>query len=429
VLSRDYNVGGIIMKKRSIQKKAIGIITMCFILLSSTTITGSAINLMAEPTQQPSIAEMLQNLVLINHPDEIAAVVEGNEERLTGNINIALEWETRGAIRSLEDLERIHGDNVPERLQGIVDRETLRWSIRPESNFAITPVITNRFALQFARNSTFYQLISHDEASWVQYQTRGEIPDFLRDIETMEEMIRQATDERIIDIRYVYVASVRILYLRGEYTDFAILIFDNINTRRTPLPNGIQFFQIHPLVDILENLVEFHARHNWIGHTNVMTTKPTFTQQAQHLHNQGLLLGDERGLDLLRPLNRIEATTVLIRALGLENEETSQISHFTDIPDDNWGRHYANIAADHNIAQGVGYSMFAPNTLITADQFATLVLRASGNFGNFDWQDGISILIDNNIITAEDAETMDLFTRGDMAKIIYEAIAHGLFGE
>jgi len=418
------------MKKGSTQKKAIGIITICLILLSSTTITGSAINLMAEP-QQPSIAEMLQNLVLINHPDEIAAVVEGNEESLTRSIDIALERETRGGILSLEDLERIHGDNIPGRFQEIVDRETLRWSIRPESNFAVTPVITNRFALQFARNSTFYQLISHDEASWSQHQTRGEFHNFLSDIETIEEMIRQATDERIIDIRYVNIASVRILYLRGEHTDFGILISDAVNPgpRRAPLPNDMQFFQIYPLADILETLAEFHARSNRPGYINMMITKPTFTQQAQHLYSQGLLLGDERGLDLLRPLNRIEATTVLIRALGLENEETSQISHFTDIADDNWGRHYANIAADHNIAQGIGNYMFAPNTLITADQFATLVLRASGNFGNFDWQDGISILIENNIITAEDAETMDLFTRGDMAKIIYEAIACGLFEE
>ena len=412
------------------QKKAIGIITICLILLSSTTITGSAINLMAEP-QQPSIAEMLQNLVLINHPDEIAAVVEGNEESLTMTINGALERETRGAIRSLEDLERIHGDNVPERFRGIISEVTRIWAIRPGDNFRINPVITNRFALQFARNSTFYQLISYDEVTWVQHAAGAEIPNFLRNADAVEEMIQQATDEEIIDIRYVHVASVRILYLRGEHTDFGILISDtgNPGPRHDPLPNDMQFFQIYPLADILETLVEFHARRNWIGYTNVITTKPTFTQQAQHLHNQGLLLGDERGLDLLRPLNRIEATTVLIRALGLENEETSQISHFTDIADDNWGRHYANIAADNNIAQGIGDYMFAPNTLITADQFATLVLRASGNFGDFDWQDGINILIDNNIITAEDAETMDLFTRGDMAKIIYEAIAHGLFGE
>jgi len=414
------------------RKRIVSVTTICLMLLSLTlnvNATGSAINLMAEPTQQPSIAEMLQNLVLINHPEEIAAVVDRNQENITRNINIRLQVETRGGIRSYEDLVRIHGDNIPDGFQRIADGAIDDWSIRPESNFGINPVITNRFALQFARNSTFYQLISYDEIDWVQFATRGEIPDFLRDVETIEQMILQVANERIIDIRFVHVASARILYLRGEHTDFGILIFDGANTRRAPLPNDMQRLQIYPLADILETLTEFHAPDNWPIYTDMLIPKPTFTQQAQHLYNQGLLLGDERGLDLLRPLNRIEATTVLIRALGLENEETSQISYFVDIPDNNWGRHYANISADHNIAQGIGDYMFAPNTLITADQFATLVLRASGNFGNFDWQDGINILIDNGIITAEDAETMDLFTRGDMAKIIYEAIAHGLFGE
>ena len=38
-----------------------------------------------------------------------------------------------------------------------------------------------------------------------------------------------------------------------------------------------------------------------------------------------------------------------------------------------------------------------------------------------------AIMIDEEIITPENAETMDLFTRGDMAKIIYEARERNLF--
>jgi hypothetical protein len=86
---------------------------------------------------------------------------------------------------------------------------------------------------------------------------------------------------------------------------------------------------------------------------------------------------------------------------------------------------YANIAADKGITQGVGDNKFAPDDLVTDNQFATLVLR-SANEPEFDWQNAINLLIEKGIITAEQAENMDLFTRGDMAKIIYETRQKGL---
>ena len=153
--------------------------------------------------------------------------------------------------------------------------------------------------------------------------------------------------------------------------------------------------------------------------------KPTYEKEAQSLQAAGLLQGNEKGLDLLKPLNRIEATTILVRALGLENTPTETVSKFADIPDDNWGVKYANIAYDAGITRGIGDNKFAPDDLITGDQFATLLLRNSES-EEFDWQTAINILIEKNIITPENAETMDLFTRGDMAKIIYEAREKGL---
>ena len=55
-----------------------------------------------------------------------------------------------------------------------------------------------------------------------------------------------------------------------------------------------------------------------------------------------------------------------------------------------------------------------------------MILRA-GNHADFNWEEALDILIDEGVISAEDASTMDFFTRGDMAKIIYEAIEKGLF--
>lgn len=73
----------------------------------------------------------------------------------------------------------------------------------------------------------------------------------------------------------------------------------------------------------------------------------------------------------------------------------------------------------------MGDGRFAPDKTVTATEFATMVLRASDT-GEFDWEQALNILIEQGIITQENANTMDLFTRGDMAKIIYEGRKKGL---
>ncbi|HIU48633.1 MAG TPA: S-layer homology domain-containing protein [Candidatus Avimonoglobus intestinipullorum] len=138
----------------------------------------------------------------------------------------------------------------------------------------------------------------------------------------------------------------------------------------------------------------------------------------------GLIAGTDEGAEPLKPLSRIEATAMLVRILGLEDAQTSEVSYFADIASDNWGAKYANIAYDNGIAAGVGDNQFAPNEIITSSQFASLLLR-SQNQPN-DWQTAINTLVERGILTQEEADKMDLFTRGDMAKIIYEAREQGL---
>ena len=101
------------------------------------------------------------------------------------------------------------------------------------------------------------------------------------------------------------------------------------------------------------------------------------------------------------------------------------MSQFADIPSENWAAPYAALAKDEGITNGISDTEFAPDDPVTADQFATFTLRAAGE-SDFDYTEGIQILIDRGIITEEQSETMDLFTRGDMAKIIYEARENGL---
>jgi len=91
-----------------------------------------------------------------------------------------------------------------------------------------------------------------------------------------------------------------------------------------------------------------------------------------------------------------------------------------------WGYGAAMKAQKLGIVNGVGNNSFAPDDKVTATQFATMVLRAANTI-DFDWTTALDMIIEQGIITEENAKTMDLFTRGDMAKIIYEARAKGLF--
>ncbi|MBO5452844.1 MAG: hypothetical protein J6A69_02635 [Clostridia bacterium] len=45
----------------------------------------------------------------------------------------------------------------------------------------------------------------------------------------------------------------------------------------------------------------------------------------------------------------------------------------------------------------------------------------------FNWEEALDILINEGILSEEDTTAMDLFTRGDMAKIIYESMENGIF--
>ncbi len=179
---------------------------------------------------------------------------------------------------------------------------------------------------------------------------------------------------------------------------------------------GLELFKLYNAKDFFNTVSTEVNEMNEIKHI--------YEAEAVSLQNDGLLQGNENGLDLLKPLSRIEATTVLVRALGLEGTQTSKESYFSDIPSDNWGARYANIAADAGITMGVGNNMFAPDEIITSSQFATLILRNIGE--NPDWQTAINVFAERGLITQEQADNMNFFTRGDMAKLIYESREHNI---
>ena len=251
--------------------------------------------------------------------------------------------------------------------------------------------------------------------------------EFLENSDGIKKVLNQNNISHIEDAKVVVIGKESTcLYIKSSNNEYLIRLYtgryynsesDNPYNKNEDWVDELELFKLYNAKDFFRTISD---------KMNVMNVeKPVYTAEAESLQSEGLLRGNEKGLDLLKPLTRIEATAMLVRAMGYENIPTSDTSYFADIQSDNWGAKYANIAKDKGIAAGVGDGMFAPDEMITASQFATLILRNMGE--NPDWETAINTFVERGLITSEQAEKMDLFTRGDMAKIIYEAKQRSMF--
>ena len=248
----------------------------------------------------------------------------------------------------------------------------------------------------------------------------NEMYEILRDEDSIRDMLLEKNETKVDDIKILPVArGIVFLYIRCNNNEYLIKLYatPGVGTGKKYIEN-VETGKLYSAEYVLNELKK--------NFDNVGTTKPIYNEEAEALQQAGLLQGNENGLDLLKPLTRAEAVTLLIRAIGLDDQTVNYpVSQFSDIASDNWASPYAALAKAEGITNGISETEFAPDDRVTADQFATFTLRAAGE-NNFDYTQGIQILIDRGVITEEESETMDLFTRGDMAKIIYEAREAGL---
>ncbi len=253
--------------------------------------------------------------------------------------------------------------------------------------------------------------------------------EFVTDISKIEDILLDADVSSVTEVKlFSLLDLVLFMYIKGDAEEYMIKVSDHVG-QSGYIPN-IERFKLYPAKTVFNDIVKLaeddQFSYNKSVSKNIALQKPAYETEAQQLQQQGLLQGNENGLDLLKPLTRAEAVTLLIRAMGLEDQTANYtVSQFADIASDNWASPYAALAKEKGITNGVSDTEFAPDDPVTADQFATFTLRAAGE-SDFDYTQGIQILIDRGIITEEESETMDLFTRGDMAKIIYEAREKGL---
>ncbi|MDD6483404.1 MAG: S-layer homology domain-containing protein [Clostridiales bacterium] len=242
--------------------------------------------------------------------------------------------------------------------------------------------------------------------------------DYLNDRIQLKNELAKNGETAVQNVKLFGLSDLTLLYIKCESTEYLIKMYDDGN-RVLPTVSQYVLYKANELISAFDNPDINNSPYSQVLSELILKTKSTYETEAKSLQEDGLIQGNENGLDLLKPLTRIEATAILVRAMGFEEAQTASTSYFADIPSDNWGAKYANIAYDKGIAMGVGDDLFAPNDTITASQFATLILRSKGE--DPDWQTAVDIFVERGLISSEQAQTMDLFTRGDMAKMIYEA--------
>lgn len=368
------------------------------------------------------------------------------EEKMRSSFDEHLNetWETQYALAPNYAREQIGlCGSIDEQYQQYMNSQQLDY----DKAFKVYSIINNRYTKQYIDNGCFEYLIDEDyywcvpyngevkhcakfdESGVYQSEYTGLISDgseiiddeglsFLLNCEDIKELLSENIDEPVIDIKIVVLdEKCTCMYIACDSNKYLINLYKSQRQKAEFAPQ----FQLFKIYDIERAISLICNDVQWMN-----CKKIEYITEAESLQQQGLLQGNENGLDLLKPLTRAEAVTLLIRAMGLE-EQTSNytVSQFADIASDNWASPYAALAKEEGITNGISDTEFAPDDPVTADQFATFALRAAGE-SNFDYTQGIQILIDRGIITEEESETMDLFTRGDMAKIIYEAREEGL---
>ncbi len=164
---------------------------------------------------------------------------------------------------------------------------------------------------------------------------------------------------------------------------------------------------------------------------SVLAASEEQTQAADALHTLGLFQGTGTkadgtpNYDLDRALTRNEAVTMLIRLLGKESEAKAGKweTPFTDVAQ--WAQPYVGYAYANGLTNGTSATAFGGESLVSAAQYLTFVLRALGYSSGADFQwDASWELSDRLGITHGEysASNNGRFVRGNAAEISVNAL-------
>lgn len=151
-------------------------------------------------------------------------------------------------------------------------------------------------------------------------------------------------------------------------------------------------------------------------------------EKALDLKILGLLANQPENFDLGRTPARIEGAIMLVRLLGRENQ-AKQVKYthpFTDVPE--WADAYVGYLYQNGLTRGIGDSKFGSNELLSANQYATLVLRSLGYSDSLDFKYSQSLDKARQIGLLNETDAALLiksssFFRNDMVGMSYNALS------
>lgn len=157
---------------------------------------------------------------------------------------------------------------------------------------------------------------------------------------------------------------------------------------------------------------------------------------ADYLYEHNLFKGSNKGYELDRSASRAEAAVMLIRLLGREDEGATMYASgktncpFSDVP--RWAQASVSWLAENGYVKGVSETEYGSVGIVSAQQFATLILRALGYTeanGDFTYADAMRAAVRMKLISeAESASMQNSFLRGDMVTMCFNALALTMSG-
>ena len=152
-----------------------------------------------------------------------------------------------------------------------------------------------------------------------------------------------------------------------------------------------------------------------------------FTHCADYLNDMGLFQGGANGYDLDRAPTRLEASVMLVRLLGAEEEAKANQTYtapFNDVAD--WAKPYVQYLYDNGLGNGVGNGKFGSDSLCTAQQYTTFLLRALGYSdaagGDFTYATAMDFAQKLGLVDVLNCDE-DNFLRDNLAAMSFTALA------
>ena len=238
------------------------------------------------------------------------------------------------------------------------------------------------------------------------------------------------TDHHIVDTNADYIEDNILtwnIFKHIEETDFvAILDYRETDTKVEDTEKEVveedvediiisdKRLYVEKLLDIQKNDKDFHGKA---------------------LEKLGILRGTGNGLDLDKPLTRVEGAIVYSRLLGVEEdirlfniEKPDYDSGFTDVPA--WAEPTINYLHHEGLVAGITPTKYGSDYEMTETQYATLVMRALDfEDGSYTWDTASEVLkalgFYDGDTARHDSILGDQFNRRGMAYISYNALFFG----